>query len=224
MTSGTRRRTARCDDTGLTRAEFAILRRLDSPQKIQRFINAIPANHEIGGETILSVRQVLLQRRAHCIEGAFVASCALWIGGDPPLVMHMDCEASDYPHVIALFRRGNAWGAISKSNGAHLRYRDPVYRSLRELAMSYFHEYFDKRGRKTLRSYSTPFDMRSIDTRLWITRERSCDEVHDRLAASRHYALVSNRQTRALSRRDPFEREAAKLVEFPRITPPAWRS
>ena len=88
---------------------------------------------------------------------------ALWVHGDPPLVMHLDCDQSDYPHVIALFRRHGAWGAISKTNGAPLRYRDPIYRTLRELALSYFHEYSNRRGHKTLRSYSMPFDMRRLD-------------------------------------------------------------
>src|SRR5882724_10388967 len=162
MAVSARKRTARREDLGLTRAEFAILRRLDAPQKIQLFLNAIPANHEIGGETILSVREVLRQRRAHCIEGAFVAACALWIHGDPPLILHMDCDISDYPHVIAVFRRNRCWGAISKTNGVGLRYRDPVYRTLRELAMSYFHEYFNKRYQKTLRSYSAIVDLRKV--------------------------------------------------------------
>jgi hypothetical protein len=89
MAAATHRRFARREDLGLTRREFAILRRLDTPQRIQAFLNAIPINHEIGGETILSVREVLRQRRAHCIEGAFVAACALWIHGEPPLVMDM---------------------------------------------------------------------------------------------------------------------------------------
>src|SRR5215831_17318145 len=154
MASLTNRRFARREDLGLTPREFAILRRLSTPQQVQLFVNAIPANHEIGGETSLAVRDVLRQRRAHCIEGALLAACALWIQGAPPLVMHLDCDPCDYPHVIALFRRHRCWGALSKTNGACLRYRDPIYRSLRELAMSYFHEYFDKRGRKTLRSYS----------------------------------------------------------------------
>src|SRR6059058_1733298 len=122
MSSGSLRRTARCDDLGLTRAEFALLKRLDTPEKIQRFINAIPANYEAGGETVLSVREVLRQRRAHCIEGAFVAACALWVNHRPPLVMHLDCDPADWPHVVALFRRARAWGAISKSNHIGLRY------------------------------------------------------------------------------------------------------
>jgi len=215
MSTSAHRRIAHREDLGLTRAEFAILRRLSSPERIQSFLNTIPINHETGGETILSVREVLTQRRAHCIEAAFVAACALWIHGEPPAVMHLDCAPTDYPHVVALFRRSGDWGAISKSNGTPLRYREPIYRSLRELAMSYFHEYSDKHGRKTLRSYSAAFDLRRIDPGLWVTSKRECMEANDRLANARHYPLVTPRQTRLLARRDPFERHAAKTVEYP---------
>lgn len=215
MTPRSRHR-ARREDLHLAAREFARLNGLSTPQRIQAFVSAIPANHETEGETILSVREVLRQRRAHCIEGAFVAACALWIQGDPPLVMHMDCTTSDYPHVVALFRRRSAWGAISKTNGAVLRFRDPVYRTLRELAMSYFHEYSDGRGRKTLRSYSAAFDLRRIDPALWVTRAHDCTEVNDRLAALRHYPLISTRQEKLLSPRDAFERQAAKVVQYPR--------
>ena len=211
---------ARRQDLGLTRREFAILRRLDSPQKIQMFVNAIPINHEIGGETILSVREVLRQRRAHCIEAAFVAACTLWTNGETPFVMHMDCELNDDPHVVALFRRAGAWGAISKSNGTHLRHRDAIYRSLRELAMSYFHEYFDNRGRKSLRSYSASFDMRRIDPVLWVTARSSCEQANAQLAAWRHFSLISAQQRSLLSRRDAFERRAAKTVQYPRPVNP----
>src|SRR5690242_19392467 len=86
------RRFARAADLGLTPREHRILARLDTPQKIQAFLNAIPCNHEIGGETVLSVREVLPQRRAHCIEGAMVAAAALWVNGYPPLLMHLDCH------------------------------------------------------------------------------------------------------------------------------------
>ena len=115
----------------------AALERLSSPQKIQAFLNATPINHELDGETVLSVREVIRQKRAHCIEGAMLAACALWVHGDPPLVVHLDCHESDYPHVIAVFRRHGAWGALSKTNGAPLRYRDPIYRTLRELSLAY---------------------------------------------------------------------------------------
>jgi hypothetical protein len=216
MVTPTQKRFARQKDLGLTRGEYSRLRGLDSPQKIQRFLNRTPINHEVGGETLLSVREVLKQRRAHCMEGAFVAAVALWIHGDPPLLVHLDCDLSDYPHAIAVFRRGRCWGAISKTNGAPLRFRDPVYRSIRELAMSYFHEYFDKRGRKTLRSYSAAYDMRRIDPSLWVTNGKFCWDVHDRLAELRHFPLVTARQTRLLVPRDPFERQIAKLVQYPK--------
>ncbi|HET9580435.1 MAG TPA: hypothetical protein VFP44_21585 [Usitatibacter sp.] len=210
------RRFARRDELGLTLREYALLRRLDTPQKIQGFLNAIPCNHEIGGETVLSVREVLRQRRAHCIEGAMVAAAALWVNGMPPLVLHLDCDLSDYPHVIAVFRHHGAWGAISKTNGAPLRYRDPIYRSLRELALSYFHEYFNKRGHKTLRSYSVPFDMRRIDPSEWVTAKKHCWETHDRLTELRHYPLISRRQERLLEKLDAFARRASKVVQYPR--------
>ena len=211
-----RRRLARREDLGLGERDFARLARLDSPQRIQAFLNAIPINHEPEGETVYSVRSVLRHRRAHCIEAAFVAACALWIHGEPPYVMHLDCELSDYPHVVAMFRRREAWGAISKSNGVALRYRDPVYRSLRELALSYFHEYSDKRGRRTLRSYSGAFDMRRLDVTKWVCSEANCWEAHDRLTALRHHPLVHARHLKLLSRRDPFEQRTAAAVQYPK--------
>lgn len=211
----TLRKAGRRQDLGLTPREYERLKRLKTPQRIQAFLNAIPINHELGGETVHSVRSVLRHRRAHCIEGAFVAACALWIQGEPPLVMHLDCDLSDYPHVIALYRRHGAWGAISKTNGLALRFRDPVYRTLRELALSYFHEYSDKRGRRTLRSYSGAYDLRRLDTSKWITNDADCWEVHDRLAALHHYPLVRARVDH-LSRRDPFEQRMASAVQYPR--------
>ncbi len=207
-------------DLGMSVREFSLLKRLGTPQEIQVFLNATPINHEMDGETILSVREVLRQRRAHCIEGAFLAACALWIHGDPPLLVHLDCDLSDYPHVIAVFRRKGCWGAISKTNGTPLRYRDPVYRTLRELTMSYFHEYYNKRYQKTLRSYSATFDLRRVDPALWVTNEDPCDEIHDRLVKARHYTLISAAQQRLLARRDSFERKASKLVQYPKPPKP----
>ena len=210
------KRRATREDLGLTFREYAILRRLDTPAKIQAFLNAIPCNHEIGGETVLSVREVLRQRRAHCIEGAMVAAAAMWVNGSRPLLLHLDCDLSDYPHVIAVFRHHGAWGAISKTNGPPLRYRDPIYRSLRELALSYFHEYSNRRGHKTLRSYSVAFDLRRLDPSEWVTAAKSCWETHDRLVELRHYALISPRQERLLAKLDAFANRASKLVQYPR--------
>ena len=209
------RRRARREDLALTKSEFALLQRLSTPQKIQTYLNRIPINHELNGETIHSVRSVMRHRLAHCIEGAMFAACALWVHGEPPLVMHLDCSLSDYPHVVTLFRCGGAWGAISKTNGAVLRYRDPIYRTLREIALSYFHEYSDRQGRRTLRSFSGAFDMRRIEANLWVGNSAHCQEVEDRLAGLRHYPLISRRQERLLSRRDPFERRASTAVQYP---------
>jgi len=207
---------ARREALDLRPDEFALLQRLSTPAKIQAFLNAVPANHELDGETIHSVRQVLRLRRAHCIEAAFVAACALWIHGEPPLVMHLDCVPSDWPHVVTLYRRGGSWGAISKSNHAVLRFRDPVYRTLRELALSYFHEFFDRHGHKTLRSYSQALDLRRIPVAWWVTSPTACREAQARIHALRHYPLITARQARLLTRRDAFERDATRLVEHPR--------
>ena len=210
------RRRASREDLGLTRRQYDALARLRSPQKIQAFVNRIPANHELDGETLLSAREVLRRRRAHCLEGAFVAACALWVHGRVPLIVHLDCDVSDYPHCIAVFRQGRHWGAISKTNGAVLRYRDPIYRTLRELALSYFHEYCDRRGRHTLRSYSRAFDMRRFDTDLWVTPRQACWDVHEKLAGLRHFPLLPRGRLGGLSRRDPFESRLAKIVQYPK--------
>jgi hypothetical protein len=214
MRASTLRRRARREDLGLDARAFAQLAALASPARVQAFVNAIPVNFEPDGETVRSVRGVLAHRRAHCIEGAMVAACALWIHGDAPLLMHLDCVLGDYPHVVTLFRRGGHWGAISKSNHAVLRYRDPVYRSLRELAMSYLHEFRDSAGHKTLRSYTGAFDLRVVPVAEWVTSEASCWAVHDRLAARRHYPLLTAAQARGLVDADACERRAAAIVDF----------
>jgi len=205
-------RYARREDLGLSKAEFAVLRRLSTPQRIQDFLNGMSPNFEVDGETCLSVREVLRQRRAHCIEGAMLAACALWVHGEPPLLLDLRAER-DYDHVVALFRRGGCWGAISKTNPALLRWRDPVYRSLRELAMSYLHEYANKRNQKTLRSYAGPFDLRRFDPRLWVTNGKNCWDVGATLDDLRHRPLVSRKQARGLRLRDAVERKAGALTE-----------
>src|SRR5689334_9235711 len=211
-----RKRFARREDLGLTPAEFAILRRLDSPQKIQRFLFGLKQNFELDGDSCQTVREVLRTRRAHCIEGAMLAACAFWVHGEPPLLMDMRA-VRDYDHVVALFRRHGRWGALSKTNGIGLRSRDPVYRSLRELAISYFHEYTNRAHQKTLREYSVPYDLRRVDPGIWVTgdklkgRKKNAWEVAEALDELRHFALVGKRQLRAVMRRDPFERRAGEV-------------
>lgn len=206
-------RTAHRQDLGLTRTEFAILRRLSTPHKIQDFVSSLRANFERKGDTCLSVRQVLRRHHAHCIEGAMLAACTLWIHGEPPLLLDLKA-VHDFDHVVALFRRRGCWGAISKTNHAQLRYRDPVYRTLRELAMSYFHEYTNKKGRLTLRSYSRAFDMRKVDPKLWVTNGSDCWDMPEMLDEIRHYPLVTGKQARLLCRRDAMERKIGALLQY----------
>lgn len=214
-----RRRRARREDLGLTKAEFAVLRRLDSPRKIQAFLYGLRQNFEPRGDTCNSVREVLRTRRAHCIEGAMLAAAALWVHGEPPLLLDMRA-VRDFDHVVALFRRGGRWGAISKTNGFALRWRDPVYRSLRELAMSYLHEYTNRREHKTLREFSRPFDLRALRPAQWVTAPKGAWTVAERLDALAHTRLLSWREERALVRRDPFERRIGALLQYRRRADP----
>ena len=126
---------------------------------------------------------------------------------------------NDFDHVVALYRRQGHWGAISKTNGVFLRSRDPVYRDLRELAMSYFHEYANRRNHKTLREFSLPYDLRRMDPKVWVSGEQGAWEVAAALDEIRHFKLVAGRHLRLVSRRDPFERRASALSQYrtPRV-------
>jgi hypothetical protein len=199
-------------ELGLSAEEGRELSALKTPQRIQEFVIGLSANFEEGGDTLRSVRGVLRHRRAHCIEAAFTAACALWLAGEPPLLMDLTAQR-DSDHVVAVFRRGRFWGAISKSNHVWLRWRDPVYRSLRELAMSYLHEYTN-RQRKSLRSYSVPVDLRRFPTAMWVTNDEDCWEVGAALCDVRHFRLVTPAQARALAPRDATEMRADDLVQY----------
>lgn len=198
---------------GLSRAHAAILARLRTPERIQDFVAALPTNFEPGGDTCLSVASTLDAGHAHCIEGAFVAACALWLAGHPPLLMDFQAQGDD-DHVVTLFRRGRHWGAISKSNHIWLRWRDPIYRTPRELALSYFHEYVIG-TKKTLRRYSRPYDLRRLDPALWVTNPDHCWDAALAIDATRHFPLLNAAQARRLRPRDAMEARAGKLLEFP---------
>jgi len=210
-----RRQFARESDLGLARPQYALLARLNTPQKIQAFLHDLRQNFEPDGDTCRPVREVLRTQRAHCIEGAMLAAAALWVNGEPPLLLDMRAE-QDFDHVVTLFRRNGCWGAISKTNGIGLRWRDPVYRTLRELAMSYFHEYTNKRNHKTLREYSVPYDLRRLDPSIWVSGTKNCWEVAEELDALRHFRLVNGRHLKAVVRRDPFERRLSGLLQYRR--------
>ena len=149
--------------------ELRALKKLNTPARIQDFIDSLPFNFEKNKETCMSPAQILLKKRAHCLEGALLASCALALHGKKPLLMHLKVSRGDDHHAIALFKQGGYWGAISQTNHAVLGYRDPVYKTLRELALSYFHEYFlYNDGKKTLLAYSRHFSLAPYEN--WMTR------------------------------------------------------
>lgn len=196
---------------GLCETDAVTLARLSAPHEIQDFVSALGMNAEKDGDTCMPVAQTLKHGYAHCIEGAFVAAAALWIGGGAPLLMDLQAEG-DHDHVVALFRSHGCWGAISKSNHVWLRWRDPVYRTLRELAMSYFHEYTNEE-RKTLRNYSVSFDLRRFPTAQWVTGAESCWDIGYALDQARHYRLLTPAQSRTLRNRDKMELKAGKLIQ-----------
>jgi hypothetical protein len=198
---------------GLPRRQAEQLAKLSTPEEIQDFVNRIPMNFEVGGGTALSVTETLKQRRAHCIEAAMVAACAFHMNGQPPYLMDMGAAEGDVDHVIALFKRGPYWGAISKSNGAYLRYRDPIFKNLRELALTYFPEY-TKGRKKTLRTYSVPVDLRKVDPKLWVTNGKFCEEIVDVLTVAKHFDLVPRGHAKKLRPIDVIERDAIKLDEY----------
>ncbi len=199
---------------GLSRPQAERLSKLTTPEAIQDFVNDIPMNFEIGGTTALSVAETLKQRRAHCLEGAMVAACALHMNGAPPLLMDMGAAEGDVDHVVALFKRGPHWGAISKSNGAYLRYRDPIFRNLRELSLSYFFEY-TKGRKKTLRTYSVPVNLRKVDAKLWVTNAKFCAEMVEILTEAKHFNLVPRAQEKRMRPIDIVERDAFNLDDYP---------
>ncbi|HLC95557.1 MAG TPA: hypothetical protein VJH89_03660 [Patescibacteria group bacterium] len=199
---------------GLSVKELAVLRKLSTPEKIQDFLDALPMNHEKQGDTCLSPRQVLKAKKAHCIEGAMLAAAALWLHGNEPLLLDLKTIRPDYDHIVALFQRNGYWGAISKTNHAVLRYRDPIYRTVRELALSYFHEYFlYTTGRKTLRSYSVPFSLKRFGT-AWITAEQDVWHIAEAIDDARHFSLVPKKNERFLRKTSLLERSIGRIPEW----------
>ncbi len=193
--------------------EFDAFKGLDSPRRVQDFVDAIRINFEPNRGTCRSPLVVLRRGEAHCIEGAMLAAAALWYHGGRPLLMDLKTTDRDEDHVVALFRWRGRWGAVSKTNHAVLRYRDPVYRSVRELAMSYFNEYFLDDGAKTLRSYSVPFDLRPYGAG-WLTSRGHLWDISDALDASPHSSVLERGAARHLRPADPIEVAAGKLVQW----------
>src|SRR5207302_1381719 len=174
------------DHLGLTPRELRKLRSLKDPYGIQKHLDAMPYHL---ADTAWSPRRVLAENTSHCLEGAIFAAAALRANGYPPLIFDLEAEG-DTDHVIAIYKSHGHWGAIAKSNYTGCRYREPVYRSLRELAMSYFEVYFNLRRERSLRTFSRPVNLARFDRLTWMTTDQPLWFVAEYLFTIRHFALL----------------------------------
>ncbi len=185
-------------DTAFTSAELRKLRSLKSPYGIQRFLDAMPYHL---ANTAWSPRRVLNENTAHCFEGATFAAAALRANGYPPLILDLEAE-NDTDHVIAIYRASGHWGALAKSNYTGCRYREPVYRTLRELALSYFDVYFNLRRERSLRTFSRPVNLTRFDHFHWMTTDKPLWFIAEYLFEIRHYPLLAPGMAKRLHRLD----------------------
>lgn len=198
---------------GFTKAELRVLKRLDTPAKIQKYLDSLPFNMEKKGETCMSPRRVLRDRTAHCIEGAMFAGMLFMLAGRRSLILNLKVSQDDDDHAVALFQENGYWGAVSKTNHAVLRYRDPVYRTVRELAMSYFHEYFlTSNGTKTMLGYSRPINLKRFGVS-WMTEEGDLWDIAEYVYDSYHHPAVPEKNKKLLRKVSPIERKAASIVQ-----------
>ncbi len=202
----------------LTAGELATFRRrLDTPPKIQSFLDEIAYNLETDGDTFRSPRRVLGDRTANCIEGAVLAAAALRVQGDPPLIMDLTA-VRDEDHVIAVFRRRGLWGAIGTSKFTGLRYRAPVYRTLRELTMSFFEHYYNLAGERTLRGHGRPVNLARFDRMHWMTSDEDLWPIAEHLERIPHVTLLPPGVARDLTLLDR-RLKTAGLLEHPTAGP-----
>src|ERR1035441_9626873 len=187
---------------GFDAGETRVLKALKTPERIQRFLDTeIAYNKEPDGATLRSPRRVLRDKVAHCMEGALLAAAALRVQGFPPLLLDLEAVRDD-DHVLAIFKQHGHWGAIAQSNFTGLRFREPVYRTLRELAISYFEHYYNLGGEKTLRNYSRPVDLRRFDPLGWMTAEDDVWLIAEYLTEISHTPLLLNGARRRMARVD----------------------
>lgn len=198
----------------LTNTELKTFKKLNTPIKIQNFLDTLPVNFEPNGETCMSPRRMLHEKKAHCMEAALFAAAVLWSHGHEPLLLNMKAYPYDDDHSVALYKINGLWGAISKTNHTTVRFRDPIYRTVRELALSYFHEYFvNKNGDKVLQSYSKPINLKRFG-RKWITSEQELFDLAAVVDKSPHVPFYPRQQKKFLRKADAMEREAGKIVEW----------
>ncbi|HEY1037048.1 MAG TPA: hypothetical protein VGE62_00535 [Candidatus Paceibacterota bacterium] len=200
---------------GLNKEELRTFKRLSTPVKIQDFLDSLAINWEKEGETNLSPRRVLRERKAHCIEGGLLAAVALWINGEKPLIIELKTPG-EAGHIVTLYKRNGYWGAISKTNHNALRFRDPVYKTVRELVMSYFHECTnDQTGKKVLRSYSGPFNVKKWGMK-WITSEGDLYYIAEEIFDAPSHELFPRINEKLIRPADKFERRVGRIIEWDR--------
>lgn len=193
---------------------YRTLDRLTTPLKIQNYLDTLAVNFEVGGDTHWSPLSVYQEQKAHCIEAACFAAAALWHHGERPLLLDLKAAKGDYDHVVALYRVNGYWGALSKSNHATIRYRDPVYKTVRELALSYFHEWFPERtGVRTLRSYSRSVSLAPFG-KDWITSTEDLWFLDRVLNRATHYPIAPLKNLQNARRADPVEVRAGSILEW----------
>lgn len=187
------------------------LKKLNTPLKIQDYLDSIKINFEKDGDQCSSPVQVLRRGTAHCIEAALLAAAALKLNNKPPLLLDLVSDHRDVDHVVCLFKENGLWGAISKSNHHALRYRDPIYKTVRELAVSYFHEYLNTDGQKTLRTYSKPFNLNQYED-TWITAGFDLWGIADDLNDSPHIKILPPKFTPRPA--DSFEARISNIAQW----------
>jgi hypothetical protein len=199
----------------LTPAEHRAFARLDTPQKIQTYLDRTPANYCLNGDTAMSPRTMLKAKLAHCAEGATFAAAALLYHGKPAWLVDMRALPTDQDHIITLFKVRGLWGAISKTNHAILRWRDPIYRTPRELLMSYAHEYCLSSGRKSLLEYTRPIAMTRYAPQRWVTLPEDLDWLLVMLDDAPHIPLAPKAAMKKLRRATPVEIKAQSILDWP---------
>ena len=196
--------------TILTKTEFRTFSKLRSPVKIQRFLDSIPYSDE---ERYRCPRNVMQDRKAHCYDGAVFAAAALSTIGYPPLLVDMLPNKRDDDHILAVFRQGRCWGAVAKSNFSGLRFREPVYRGLHELIMSYFESYYNIAGEKTLIGYTAPLNLNQFDKLNWLVDDKAMDAIAKGLDDNRKYKVLTPAMAQQLSAVDKRSYHAGLLGE-----------
>ena len=198
-----------------TKEEIRFLKALKTPARIQDFVNSLRYRVQGDNETCLSPRSVFLRREAQCIEGAMFAAAALRMNGYPPLILDIEATKDDLDHVVAVFKKDGYWGAISKTNHGVLRYREPVYKTVRELAMSYFHEYFLQENRKkTMRTFSRPVNLSRFDQRGWEAAKEDIWYIPEYLLEIPHKNILNKKQIKNLRKADKIEVRMAEFTEW----------